>query len=179
MFENMNYGFFSGLHFPILLRRIYRPLLAFFMFLGLVFGFLCSADSTVFLHSLMRPVVCYRVSIVGFICLLLVPFLLSAYAVFLSSPLLFPLCFAKFFSFAYSAKMLMLAYGDAGWLARWLLLFSSVLSLPVLIWFCMRHVDGRSRENFWRDLGLCTVLLIGIGSFDYRVISPFLVRLID
>ena len=176
----MTAGRFLTVHCSVCSRRIYRPLLAFLMLLGFLCGIFLTVNSDPSSVSLMRTAALSRVSIVGLLTVLLLPFLLSAFAVYTSSTyLLFPVCWLKAFSFSHSAGMISLAFGNAGWLVRWLLLFSSGLSLPVLIWFCMRHGDGTHRKDLLRDFSVCMVLVLLIGSLDFRVISPFLVKLIE
>lgn len=178
--ENMKICYRFSLHRLDLFRRIYRPLISFFMFLGLLCGIFLAVNSDPFISSMMRTAPFGSVSIVGLFTVLFLPFLLAAFAVFISSTwLLFPLCFVRLLSFAYSAKIAILAFGDAGWLVRWLLMFSSAMLLPLFVWFCMRHGDGEKRENLWMDFAICAVLILVIGSLDYHIISPFLVGLID
>lgn len=176
----MKAGSFFTVRYSVPSRRIYRPLLAFLMLLGFLCGAFFTVDPLPASVSLMRTAASSRVSIVGLMTVLLLPFLISAFAVYTSSPfLLFPVCWLKAFFFSYSAGMISLAFGNAGWLVRWLLLFSSGLSLPLLIWFCMRQGDGTYREDLLRDFTVCAVLILLIGSLDFRVISPFLVKLIE
>lgn len=175
----MTADLFLTVHGSIHSRRIYRPLLAFLIFLGLLCGVVLTVDPEPVSLTLMRTASFSRVSIVRLMTVLLVPFILSAFSVYTSSSfLLFPVCAIKAFSFGCCARMVTSSFGNAGWLVRWLLLFSSGMSLPLLIWFCMRHLDGTRRKDLLRDFVVCVVLIFLIGSLDYRVISPFLVKLI-
>ena len=168
------------MHWPIQLRRIPTLLLAFSMTIGLISGVFLALNDIPFSVSVMRTAVLIRVSIVGILSVQFLPFLLSAFAVYTFGRFwIIPICSLKAFSFGYTAAMVSQAFGDAGWLARWLLLNSSCMSLPLLIWFGIRHLDGKHQSSLFWDFGLCAALVLWIGSLDYRVISPFLVNLID
>lgn len=174
---------FMALFFKQGLPRFWRKgstlFLAFFWFLGLAFGilfFLLSGDSFV---SLMRGTLTSSVSIIRVLCVSLLPFLLSAFAVFISEPrLLLLICFGKAFLFSFVSFGVIQAFGSAGWLVRWLLLFSDCASVPVLYWFWLRNISGNSRFCFWEICGFLSMELL-IGSIDYCLVSPFLARLLD
>ncbi|MGM9651200.1 MAG: hypothetical protein ACI3VX_04595 [Faecousia sp.] len=148
-----------------------------------VSGFLCgilvylSAGRT--LVSLMRSTPMASVSIVGMLCVTTLPFLFSATAVFLSKPvLLLPICFGKAFLFAFVSMGIFQAFGSAGWLFRWLLLFSDCASVPVLYWFWLRHISGDRPLIGWEAAWLCSLAVL-TGSIHFSVISPFLAGLIE
>lgn len=72
----------------------------------------------------------------------------------------------------------MSAYGSAGWLVRWLLMFSDILTLPLLCLFWLRAFSHE------RSQSLCFAAAVGviavfIGSLDYTVVSPFAAMLIS
>lgn len=147
--------------------------LALFYFLGLLSGAVFCISSGHIISSLMRSVPGGTVSIVGLLCVTALPFLLSAFAVFVSEPrLVFLICFGKSFLFCVISLGLVAAYGSAGWLIRWLLMFSDSLGMPVLYLYWLRILSS------WDKPPLCETFVFGslfllIGSIDYCLISPF------
>lgn len=165
-------------HSSIRWRKICKALLALSWHFGLLGGVLVTVNADPSLVTLMHTAVRCRVSIFGVLTVTFLPFLLSAFAVIFSSPwLIIPISFLKAFLFGYCASAVSVAFGSAGWLIQWLLLFSSCCSVPVLYWFWLRHITG-TKEVIWSDLMICALIILLIASLDYRVISPFLVNLI-
>ena len=78
---------------------------------------------------------------------------------------------------SYVSLGVMQCSGSAGWLVRWLLVFSASLASPLMYLYWLRHLTG----GRWFD-GLETACLIClcalIGSVDFRLVSPLLARLI-
>ena len=67
--------------------------------------------------------------------------------------------------------------GSAGWLVRWLLVFSASLASPLMYLYWLRHLTGRRRfDGLEAACVLCLCALIG--SVDFRLVSPLLARLI-
>ena len=145
------------------------------LLLGITYGF--AADPSYFL--LMRSVASDRMSIVGLLGVLYFPLLVSAFAVYFKRPQwLLLICFFKAFLFASCGSALLISFGSASWLVRLLLQFSDCCTVPLLYWFCMRSITGYSlntRLDFW----ICSMCFAVVGIFDYCVISPFLVKLIN
>ncbi len=153
-------------------------LLAFFWFLGLFLGFLLAANSSTSYYSLMRSAACHRVTIVGLTAAAYLPFLLTAYAVYLGkASLVYLCCFAKAVSFACCAGSCLLAFGSGGWLVRLMMQFTDILLVPVFCWFSLRQISGSGMLK--KDFFLCSALYILAGTLDYCLVSPFLVTLID
>lgn len=146
-------------------------------FSGLLLGVIASmqrADSTV---PLMRSVLVERSSIVSLFAVLTFPFLLSALLVWISKPLLLvPVAFLKAFIFGFTAFTVSSAFGDAGWLSRWLLLFSDSCCVAVLLWFWFRNVTGK-RRTFKTDVAISLVVTVLVGCIDYYAVSPLSVML--
>ncbi len=160
-------------------RKDSRRYLAFSWVSGLAGGCLAYLLGGESLHALMRGVLYAPVSIVGILCVSLLPFLLSAYAVFLSNlSFLLPICFLKAWLFSQISLGIYQAFSSAGWLMRILLLFSSWTSLPILYWFWLRYLSPEHRASTLEALLACSLLLL-VGSIHIRVISPFLVCLIE
>ena len=146
---------------------------------GLLLGihYASRADDTYFL--LMHTAATARVSITGLLAAVFLPFLFSAFAVYILRPeLLLAVCFLKAASFSCCSFGLMHAFGSAGWLVRFLLQFSDCFMIPVLLWFSVRHIV-KSVKPVWRDFLICSLWMLIVGAFDYCIVSPFLVGLID
>lgn len=160
-------------------RKAYRCYLAFFWLCGMCCGFLSFYAANKSVLPLMRGTPYVPVSIVRLLCVNLLPFLLSALAVFLSSPMLVLLvCFSKAFVFFFVSLGLCQAFSSAGWLVRFLLLFSDCLSIPVLYFFWLRRISPDHKNRFFEDIWTL-LLLAALGSIHACVISPFLACLIE
>lgn len=170
---------FLHYHLPDLWRKGAWFFLAFSWLSGLICGicaFSCAGNSA---FSVMRGAFSGSVSIVGLLGVTVLPFLFSAFAVFISKPgLLLVASFGKAFLASYVSLAVMLAFGSAGWLIRWLLCFSSCAAAPLLYWYWLRYISGERKFSGF-EVFLLISLLIFIGSLDYCVILPFLAGLIN
>ena len=158
----------------------YRPVLTlvFSLISGLSLGIILASTLEESFLLLMRTAVSTRVSIVGLFAVSYLPFLFSAFAVYIRKPkLILIILFIKAFMFVFCGLLSAAAFPSAGWLVRILLQFSDCLLLPVLCWFAVRQTTGYG--NFKKDFSYCTALFVIAGSLDYCVVSPFLVMLID
>lgn len=146
--------------------------------LGMLFGLYAAFSASDFLVPMMRGVVAHPVSFVGLLSATLLPLLFSAFAVSLSEPwLLLLISTVKAFSFSFCACGICLAFGQSSWLVRFLFLFSDHCTLPVLMFYWLRHIDGAKNQSIREScVFLCIVILIGC--IDYWLIAPFLVSLI-
>ena len=141
---------------------------------GLLAGTIYAASASTQYFLLMRMAPQSHVSIVGLATAVLLPFLITAFAVYRDRPwVLYPICFAKVFVFASCGFGITAAYGTAAWLIRFLLQFSDICSVPILCWFAMGHVAGR-KKSWKRDIRICLMLDIAIICLDLWYISPFL-----
>lgn len=123
-------------HFSRWLHKEHH-LLSLCWLLGVLLGFLAALQADSCLAALMCRTATGTVSIVGLLFGCFFPFLIAAVAAYLSEPwLLLIVCLLKAFSFSFCAFGISLAYGSAGWLVRILLLFSDLLLLPVLYFYC-------------------------------------------
>lgn len=137
------------------------------LILGIVFAY--STDTLV---SLMPGILDIPVSIVGLAAVNWLPFLFTAAAVFVSRPglVLVPV-FCKAFSFGACAATFDIAFYSASWLMRLIVLFSDLLSLPLLFWLWLSCVSGERRTTL-RRFGICGILLIIITAADLWFITP-------
>lgn len=153
-------------------------ILGLYWLLGLLLGifFTARADDTYLL--LMRQAACCRVSITGLAAAVGLPFLFCTFAASAGVWLIPWICLIKAFLFSSCAAALTASFGSAGWLVRLLLQFSDGLCLPLLLWFSAR-VYLQKGQDVLRDLRNCLIFTAATVWIDYRVISPFLVSLIE
>lgn len=164
---------------PLWWRRGSSVFLALSWLSGFFFGSLIFYITGSSFSSLMRGVIYGSVSIVGLMSVSVLPFLISAFAVYISKPsLLLIVSFGKAFLFSFVSLGIMDGFASTGWLIRWLLMFSDLISLPVLYWFWNRHISGDIPFSAAESL-LVLSLCILVGSVDYCYVSPFLANLIN
>ena len=162
----------------LLQRKFGNTLLAFSWWLGIICGIVGYAAAGNSLYLLMRNSPYGTMSIVGLLGVSILPFLFSAFAVSISFPLLlYPICFSKAFLFSFVSFGVLHSYAGAGWLIRWLLLFSDTTGVPLLYCFWLRHLPGFQKPSLSENV-LFLVLFLVLGCIDYCIISPFLARLI-
>lgn len=164
-------------NFPIDRCKVRPWILAFAFLIGLLLGSVFYFSAEIESVSWMRGAARSPVSIVGLLSVILLPFLFSAGAVFSSQFwLLIPIAFCKALSFVQVSLGISRAYGSAGWLMRFLVMFADSVFLPVLIFFWIRFGDG-SRRMSYRTFFSFLAVAVCIGWFDSCVISPFLAGL--
>lgn len=169
---------FSYHDLPYFWRKGSPYFLAFSWISGLVCGIVAFSSACDFQISWMRGVPYGSVSIVSMLCVTCLPFLFSAFAVYLSKPaFLLLISFGKAFCFSFISLGVQFAFGSAGWLVRWLLCFSGCISAPVLYLYWLRHIDGGKGFSWLETLCFLSVFLL-MASFDFVEISPFLASLI-
>lgn len=169
---------YPGLDLPSARRKGSRMLLAFSWLAGLFSGLAAGISAGGSLVSMMRGALVGSVSIVGLLCASVLPFLFSAFAVFLSQPkLLLPVAFAKAFLLSFVGLGVQQAFGCAGWLVRRLLCFSSCAASPVLYLYWLRHISGGRRFSAPEAVLTFSLCLLA-GSIDFSIVAPFLARLI-
>ena len=148
-------------------------------FSGLILGVFVSTTARDSLFSLMCTAEFGCVSIVGLLFVIFLPFLFSAFAVYIcQSWLLIPIAFIKAFCYGFSYFGIAESFGAAGWLFQSLLMFSDTLLMPVLWWFWMR-ITSDKRNSLFVSTALTAIVTIVIGSFDYIIVSPFVTKLIS
>ncbi len=153
-------------------------LLTVFWLTGLGLGICFAVHAGDSLILMMRSAAAAPVSITGLMAVLALPFLITALAVYLSQPrLLLVLAFVKACCFGFCASSIDTAFQSAGWLVRYLLMFSELCYLPVLTWFWMRHISGFGRTAV-KDLAVCAGAAVAIGLVDYCFVSPWLAMLL-
>lgn len=155
-------------------RHLLRTALAFVWFAGLSAGiFLCKKAAPFFL-PLMRGMSIGSVSIVGLIVSAAIPFLISAFAVmYFSPPVLFAGCFLKALGFMLFSLLLILHFGEGGWLVQLFVLFHEIAGIPILYLFWIRSFRFGKLPPISECLGLFSLEILVITT-TYRVMVPFL-----
>lgn len=143
---------------------------------GLFSGLLFSSSAGDSLFPAMLAAARSPVSVFGLLASILLPFLFTAFAVYISQPrLLVPIAFFKAFLFSYLGFGILTAFGSAGWLVRLLLTFSDLFTMPLLWWIWLNDTP----ETFIRRCAAAFLVAAPVGIIDYCIISPFLAMLIS
>lgn len=79
--------------------------------------------------------------------------------------------------FSFISCSLSFFYGSAGWLMHWLFMFSDVFCMPMLFWYCRRHMDAQRGFALQENLILWGAAAL-LGILEYFYISPFLLGVI-
>lgn len=144
---------------------------------GLISG-IAFSYATEAISSLMRGTLAFPVSIVGLGAVIVLPYLITAFAGFTSQLwILMPLALCKAFSFGACIAAIDLAFSSAGWLIRMLLMFSELAAIPFLLYLWLRFLAGDD-QGFRRCTALFAAFSVLIGSIDFWVIAPFLASVI-
>ena len=145
---------------------------------GLIAGgfvFRCTGSDFV---SQMPLAVSSQPSIFGLLISSLLPFLFSAYAVYIGLPrLLYGIGFLKACGLGYVSNSVVFAYGSAGWLVRWLFLFTDISAAAVLYCYCHRHISG-ARKLSSGSFAAYAGILLAVSCFDYSLVSRLLLRVL-
>lgn len=140
---------------------------------GLFLGCQCAGKVHPYIFSLIYGAVTAPVSIAAAFIVCLIPFLLSYIALhYLPRFVILLFILVKGFAFSFVSVMMITAFGPIGWLMRFFLMFSELLSIPVFFFYWIRN------RTVSHTLSLIS-LLLSIGSIYYFVVLPFWVRLID
>lgn len=174
------------IHMARFLHRLYSSvcrkscyiLLACSWILGLGLGVLLFRYSGSGIVSLVGAAVIDRFSIVGLLSSLLLPFLFSALAVYISRPgLLYLICLAKAAAFGYLSCALFSAFPGCGWLVRLLFLFADQTGIILLFVYWQRHISGFRRFSM-AGIGVYFAVILVAAGTDYCWIAPLLRKVI-
>lgn len=153
-------------------------LLFFLWIFGIAFGCILGSEIHRNAASWMRtaPVCC--VSIVSVLAVSLLPFLLTAFAVYFSQTwLILPLAFYKAFSFSFFSVITIFVFEGGGWLIRLLMMFPNIALVALLFLLWLRVLCGKCDQPY-RNILICSGISTAITLFDYLCISPYLAFLI-
>ena len=157
-------------------RKGSMAVFAFSILSGLFIGsqFYLVSDSALF--SLMRVSAGQNVSIISHLSVLLLPFLLSAFFYSTCTAwLIIPLSFLKGICFGFCQAIILSSFAGAGWLVYFFLMFSNILTLPVLVFFWISCISGM-RHMIYR-LFFCALIVFFVVAIDHRLIIPYYISL--
>jgi len=137
---------------------------------GAVAAYRCIPFSSQMLRLSFEPM-----SIVDAARIWCIPFLLSLIFGFVHRRFVLLAAFIKSFTFSLCFCLCSHAFGDGGWMARMLLLFTSVCSYPVLCWLWLKQWNAKLR---CRHIALSVIALMIISLIDHSLVSPFWAMLI-
>ena len=167
---------FSAYSFCV--RKWDKFILAFSWVLGLMVGGIMFRYGGGNLVSVMPLAARSQPSIFGLLACALFPLLLCAYAVYIGIPLLlYGICFLKAVAFAYLSQAVFTAFGNAGWLLRWLLLFTDTFAAAALYHYCHRHISGVRKWTI-RHFSAYAGFVAVVSMVDHRVVSTLLMRVL-
>ena len=148
-------------------------ILAFVWIVGLLLGGIASVASVDFLQNSLIEILVGRNTLRLSFFLVLLPFLLSAFAVCVSAPrLLIVICAVKAFIFAFCGFGICLIYQRCSWLVLPLCMFSDIFSAPVLYLYWLRCLYTRTSVPLGANVCFALLLLVICG-IDLWLISPF------
>lgn len=125
---------------------------------------------------MMRTAAGSRVSIVGTVSSVWVPFLISLLLIVHSKPwLVYFTCTLHIFLFSSTAHALNAYFGNAGWMIRIWMQFTDFALIPVLLYFSICRIRGISNKQIMYQ---CILIALIIGMMDYLWISPYLADLL-
>ena len=163
---------------PFQRRLPCRMLLCIAWILGLACGMIYAYHASDRFFAMMRSAAEGSVSIVGMFVIYALPFLLSAFAVFISRrELLIPLAFLKAFSFSAILFSFELAFCSAGWIIRLLVMLPDLVAMPLLLYYWFRCLE-EERSNVMMDLAICAGFIGLLVFFESCFISPFLAMIV-
>lgn len=139
---------------------------------GFLIGSILSSCTSTLSLPLMRSALFGKMSIVSYIFLVLIPLLITAFAVVFCKPIgVYIICFAKMFSYGFAGQAISNTFYSGSWLARFFLLFSDSAVLFAMLLLCLFRIRKRTvsyRGFLIAAFGLCTTVWL----FDYLIISP-------
>lgn len=157
-------------------RKAAAFMLAFVWILGMACGIMYSRCPSADAASLMRGALQSPVSIVSFLCVSLLPFVMSAILAFFHCPcLVYGICFSKAFLHGFVSAGLITCFPDWGWLIRCFLLLGDG-TLPALYWLWLRCVQSRPVRIPLAAVGCGQLALAAAG---YCHVFPFYWRLME
>ena len=166
--------FYSFPNLPVNAPSIF---LALFWILGFLFGAYAANYLPEDYVSMIQASAGKQAAFWGLFLTGCLPFLAAYFCVcFSKNYLLYPVGFLKAFFFSLCSMCIYRGFGSAGWLVNGLFQWADRLLLPVLYWYCLRHLTGTSSK---RDAFLCLAFYVSFLYLEYRFVSPYLAMLIE
>ncbi len=164
------------LHIPKFLSqwgRVSRYAVALCWLTGLLLGFCAAKSAGTTLIWAVKGAAYGSVSLLRLLLICVLPFLICCAAIYLNENwlLLFG-CLYEAFSFGFCAVGIGLTFGSAGWLIRFLLLFSDCMSLPAMLFICLFFAG---KHTHIKALSIVSIVYAtAVAVFDYLCIVPLL-----
>ena len=158
-------------------NSIARLLLAIIWILGILLGLYIAVSLPDNSRQIVAALTQSRVSVVSIIGCFFVPVILSAIVWKVKYlALFFVLAFLKAVCYGFCFCTIGHVFRDAGWLLRWLFLFSDSCSSALLLWFWYRNITPMD-HRVTKDLFICGIISAGVILFDICYVIPFCQRL--
>lgn len=162
-------------------RFINPKMLQFYIIISWTIGFYIglhifsqSFDELVWKPALQKPIpLAVRIFLLSFVPIVLT----AAYRKQKKTPAIILICFFRSILFGISLSLVSEQFRSGIWLAMSLLLFSDIVSVCLLLWFCLRQ--GRMTDcAVRRYLYIICGALVVVSLVDAFVIAPFLQRIL-
>lgn len=158
--------------------KVNKLLLLFFLFwvLGLLLGAYAAASS----HNTYTDLIteAARKGIASYLSLLFIVFSPWALSILLyRTPSKLPfmlIVLFKAFTFSFSTYAILTTFSSAGWLVRYLIMFSANVSVVAFLWFWIRRLSSSVTNKL---LTLTAFVVFIAVSVDFWIISPYLISL--
>lgn len=172
-------GAYAFQHRNVSDRRACVAVLAGLWIIGFLYGVhSVHTEGEAFVCAMHSAAAC-RMSIIFPFGALVLPFVYTAFSLYISRPMLiYPLCVLKAVLYGAASYALVFAFGRASWLVSAFLLFSDHLSIFILWLIWIPALTGRNSFS-WRKSLIEVSFVIAAGILDYLFISPYLVFLIS
>ena len=129
-------------------------------------------------YVLIRSALMQPISLSGLVVSAIIPFVLSASAVYFHEPLMLALFFLIHSAgLSWIGAGILGCFGSAGWLFFWLMLFSQCTAGILELW-CWLHSRAGKRFCFV-PIAISATLLLLAAVFEYYILSPFGILLIE
>ena len=152
-----------------------RKLLSLFLVwsFGLIVGCNLFYTCRLYFLSLMGSVAMQSVSIVGVLASMLFPLFFSYLSIITNNSIyILIVIFLKAVSFGFTGTLLEDLYLTAGWLLRFLFLFSDYCFLPACCWFHLFVAGNKTRIR--SSLIVILIFAVVLTMINFSVISPLL-----
>lgn len=145
---------------------------------GAAVGTLCFFSAPDLFSSLMRSAAYHTVSIVGVLGVTLFPFLITVMVMRLSREhVVYLVCCIKALLYSLNVLSVYCAFGSAGWLFQFLIMFSENVSM-FLLWILWIRYFTSTRKLPAPVVGSFLVIVLLVAVFDLCVVSPFTVSVL-
>lgn len=155
--------------------RVQLYMLFVFWTFGLMFGAAFVSESDMAFQELIREAAVREASVSVLLINALLPLLSSLFAgLFLNHLWVYPICFFRGVSYGFISCGVFSAFSAAGWMIRWLLLFSGTVCNVLLFLIWIGFLIGKKRNLFPLRLAPLFGVLVFTVYFDCSYVAPML-----